>query len=77
MWQIRHTVYFAQDICREILEEVLPYMNIYPDEKKTGIEQRLWHHWCQKTVHSIQIIIQAKKSRMTTKDRQVSGQRCS
>ena len=30
MWQIRHTV------CREILEEVLPYMNIYPDEKKTG-----------------------------------------
>lgn len=28
--------YFAQDICREILEEVLPYMNIYPDEKKTG-----------------------------------------
>ena len=28
--------YFAQDICREILEEVLPYMNIYSDEKKTG-----------------------------------------
>ena len=28
--------YFAQNISREILEEVLPYMNIYPDEKKTG-----------------------------------------
>ena len=28
--------YFAQNIVREILEEVLPYMNIYPDEKKTG-----------------------------------------
>lgn len=28
--------YFAQNITREILKEVLPYMNIYPDEKKTG-----------------------------------------
>ena len=28
--------YFAQNIVREILEEVLPYMNIYPDEKLTG-----------------------------------------
>lgn len=28
--------YFAQNIVREVLEEVLPYMNIYPDEKKTG-----------------------------------------
>lgn len=28
--------YFAQNITREILEEVLPYMNIYPDEKLTG-----------------------------------------
>ena len=28
--------YFAQNIVREIMEEVLPYMNIYPDEKKTG-----------------------------------------
>lgn len=28
--------YFAQNIVREILEEVLPYKNIYPDEKKTG-----------------------------------------
>lgn len=28
--------YFAQNIVREILEEVLPYKNIYPDEEKTG-----------------------------------------
>lgn len=28
--------YFAQNIVREILEEALPYMNIYPDEKLTG-----------------------------------------
>lgn len=28
--------YFAQNIVREILEEAFPYMNIYPDEKKTG-----------------------------------------
>ena len=28
--------YFAQNIVREILEEVLPYMNIYPDEELTG-----------------------------------------
>ncbi len=28
---------FAQNIVREILEEVLPYMNIYPDEPTTGI----------------------------------------
>lgn len=28
--------YFAQSIVREILEEVLPYMNIYPDEELTG-----------------------------------------
>lgn len=28
---------FAQDIVREILEEVLPYMNIYRDEETTGI----------------------------------------
>lgn len=28
--------YFAQNITREILEEVLPYMNIYPDEELTG-----------------------------------------
>lgn len=27
---------YAQNIAREILEEVLPYMNIYPDEKKKG-----------------------------------------
>ncbi len=33
--------YFAQDIVREILEEVLPYMSIYPDEKKTGINEGL------------------------------------
>lgn len=29
--------YYAQNIVREILEEVLPYMNIYPDEELTGI----------------------------------------
>lgn len=28
--------YFAQNIVREILEEVLPYKNIYPDEELTG-----------------------------------------
>ena len=33
-----HSV-FAQNIAREILEEVLPYMNIYPDEKKTGVNK--------------------------------------
>jgi stage V sporulation protein D (sporulation-specific penicillin-binding protein) len=33
--------YFAQNITREILEEVLPYMNIYPDEEKTGRNEGL------------------------------------
>lgn len=33
--------YFAQDIVREILEEVLPYMNIYPDEERTGKNEGL------------------------------------
>lgn len=28
--------YYAQNIVREILEEIFPYMNIYPDEEKTG-----------------------------------------
>ena len=28
---------FAQNIIREILEEILPYMNIYPDEPTTGL----------------------------------------
>ena len=28
--------YYAQNIVREILEEILPYMNIYPDEETTG-----------------------------------------
>ena len=28
---------FAQNIVREILEEILPYMNIYPDEATTGL----------------------------------------
>ncbi|MBR3810975.1 MAG: penicillin-binding protein 2 [Agathobacter sp.] len=28
--------YYAQNIVREILEEILPYMNIYPDEELTG-----------------------------------------
>lgn len=30
---------FAQNIVREILEEVLPYMNIYRDEETTGIHE--------------------------------------
>ena len=33
--------YYAQNIVREILEEVLPYMNIYPDEEVTGRNQDL------------------------------------
>lgn len=33
--------YFAQNIVREILEEVLPYMNIYPDEELTGRNEGL------------------------------------
>ena len=28
---------FAMNIIREILEEILPYMNIYPDEETTGL----------------------------------------
>lgn len=31
-----HSTY-AQNIVREILEEILPYMNIYPDEETTGL----------------------------------------
>lgn len=30
---------FAQNIVREILEEILPYMNIYPDEETTGLHR--------------------------------------
>ncbi|MBR4026399.1 MAG: peptidoglycan glycosyltransferase, partial [Lachnospiraceae bacterium] len=33
--------YYAQNIVREILEEILPYMNIYPDEELTGINADL------------------------------------
>ena len=33
--------YYAQNIVREILEELLPYMNIYPDEELTGINANL------------------------------------
>lgn len=33
--------YFAQNIVREILEEILPYMNIYPDEELTGRNEGL------------------------------------
>ena len=33
--------YFAQNIVREILEEIYPYMNIYPDEEKTGRNEGL------------------------------------
>lgn len=32
---------FAMNIAREILEEVLPYMNIYPDEEFTGANEGL------------------------------------
>jgi stage V sporulation protein D (sporulation-specific penicillin-binding protein) len=32
---------YAQNIVREILEEVLPYMNIYPDEELTGVNENL------------------------------------
>lgn len=32
---------FAQNIVREILEEALPYMNIYPDEETTGVNAGL------------------------------------
>jgi len=32
---------YAQNIVREILKEVLPYMNIYPDEELTGINENL------------------------------------
>lgn len=28
---------YAQNITREVLKEVLPYMNVYPDEEQTGI----------------------------------------
>ena len=33
--------YYAQSIAREILKEALPYMNIYPDEKKTGANKNV------------------------------------
>uniref|UniRef100_UPI0040577921 peptidoglycan D,D-transpeptidase FtsI family protein n=1 Tax=Agathobacter sp. TaxID=2021311 RepID=UPI0040577921 len=33
--------YYAQNIVREILEEVFPYMNIYQDEELTGINEGL------------------------------------
>ena len=33
--------YYAQNICREILKEVLPYMNIYQDEELTGANKDL------------------------------------
>jgi stage V sporulation protein D (sporulation-specific penicillin-binding protein) len=32
---------YAQNIVREILKEVLPYMNIYPDEELTGANENL------------------------------------
>ena len=28
--------YYAQNIVREVLEEILPYMNIFKDEETTG-----------------------------------------
>lgn len=33
--------YYAQNIVREVLEEVLPYMNIHPDEELTGANAEL------------------------------------
>lgn len=33
--------YYAQNLAREILEEILPYMNIYPDEELTGVNANL------------------------------------
>ena len=33
--------YYAQNIVREILEEIYPYMNIYPDEEFTGKNSNL------------------------------------
>ncbi len=33
--------YYAQHVAREILEELLPYMNIFPDEELTGINKNL------------------------------------
>ena len=33
--------YYAQSIAREILKEALPYMNIYPDEEKTGANKNV------------------------------------
>ncbi|MCD8301115.1 MAG: penicillin-binding protein 2 [Clostridiales bacterium] len=32
---------YAQNVAREILEEALPYLNIYPDEEQTGINTEL------------------------------------
>ena len=32
---------YAQNLAREILEEALPYMNIYPDEEQTGVNADL------------------------------------
>lgn len=32
---------YAQNLFREIVEEILPYMNIYPDEEKTGVNEGL------------------------------------
>ena len=33
--------YYAQNLCREILEDVFPYMNIYQDEELTGKNEGL------------------------------------
>lgn len=32
---------YAQNIVREIMEEMLPYLNIYEDEEKTGVNENL------------------------------------
>lgn len=33
--------YYAQNLAREIMEEIFPYMNIYPDEELTGVNANL------------------------------------
>lgn len=40
---------YAQNVVREILEEVLPYLNIYPDEELTGINS-------EKTITGTEVI---------------------
>ena len=41
MYRISRHSNYAQNLTREILKEVLPYMNIYPDEEQTGVNADL------------------------------------